>query len=174
MTPANIPNAAGAGILSVINPAEFLDWKVQLDYTERRFAIYAGINRGVKAGSFNAALLGAYLGGGGNAGVPYDEEVLTSFEAGFKATLAGGAARLNGSAYYYDYADYQAFLFVGVGGNSVNLDAETYGAELELQASPTDRLDLILSASYVDAQIDDLPLRNGSPTHQKCHTYLHS
>ena len=70
---------------------------------------------------------------------------------GFKSTLAGGAARLNGSAYYYDYADYQAFLFVGVGGNSVNLDAETYGAEIELQASPTDRLDLILSASYVDA-----------------------
>ena len=162
-----IPNAAGAG-----DPLSYQDdlsesfWtgKVQLDYTPSDdLLIYAGINRGVKAGSFNAALLGAYLGGGGNAGVPYDEEVLTSFEAGFKATLAGGVARLNGSAYYYDYADYQAFLFVGVGGNSVNLDAETYGAELELQASPTDRLDLILSASYVDAQIDDLPLRNGSP-----------
>ncbi len=62
-----------------------------------------------------------------------------------------------------DYSDYQAFLFVGVGGNVVNLDAETYGAEIELQASPTDRLDLIVSASYVDAQVDDLPLRNGSP-----------
>ena len=162
-----IPNAAGAG-----DPLSYQDdlsesfWtgKLQLDYTPSDdLLIYAGVNRGVKAGSFNAALLGAYLGGGGNAGVPYDEEVLTSFEVGFKSTIAGGAARLNGSAYYYDYADYQAFLFVGVGGNSVNLDAETYGAEIELQASPTDRLDLILSASYVDATIDDLPLRNGSP-----------
>ena len=162
-----IPNAAGAG-----DPLSYQDdlsesfWtgKLQLDYTPTDdLLIYAGVNRGVKAGSFNAALLGAYLGGGGNAGVPYDEEVLTSFEVGFKSTIAGGAARLNGSAYYYDYADYQAFLFVGVGGNSVNLDAETYGAEIELQASPTDRLDLILSASYVDATIDDLPLRNGSP-----------
>jgi len=162
-----IPNAAGAG-----DPLSYQDdlsesfWtgKLQLDYTPSDdLLLYAGINRGVKAGSFNAALLGAYLGGGGNAGVPYEEEVLTSFEVGFKSTLAGGAARLNGSAYYYDYADYQAFLFVGVGGNSVNLDAETYGAEIELQASPTDRLDLILSASYVDATIDNLPLRNGSP-----------
>jgi len=162
-----IPNAAGAG-----DPLSYQDdlsesfWtgKLQLDYTPSDdLLIYAGVNRGVKAGSFNAALLGAYLGGGGNAGVPYDEEVLTSFEVGFKSTIAGGAARLNGSAYYYDYADYQAFLFVGVGGNSVNLDAETYGAEIELQASLTDRLDLILSASYVDATIEDLPLRNGSP-----------
>ena len=162
-----IPNAAGAG-----DPLSYQDdlsesfWtgKLQFDYTPNDdLLIYAGVNRGVKAGSFNAALLGAYLGGGGNAGVPYDEEVLTSFELGFKSTIAGGAARLNGSAYYYDYADYQAFLFVGVGGNSVNLDAETYGAEIELQASPTDRLDLILSASYVDATIEDLPLRNGSP-----------
>ena len=162
-----IPNAAGAG-----DPLSYQDdlsesfWtgKLQLDYAPSDdLLIYAGVNRGVKAGSFNAALLGAYLGGGGNAGVPYDEEVLTSYEVGFKSTIAGGAARLNGSAYYYDYADYQAFLFVGVGGNSVNLDAETYGAEIELQASPTDRLDLILSASFVDATIEDLPLRNGSP-----------
>lgn len=162
-----IPNAAGAG-----DPFFFDDdysetfWtgKIQLDYSPNEdLLVYAGINRGVKAGGFNAALLGAYLGSGGNAGVPYDEEVLTSYEAGFKATLLGGAARLNGSAYYYDYADYQAFLFVGVGGVSINQDAETFGMELELQASPTDSLDIILSASYVDATIDDLPLRSGSP-----------
>lgn len=162
-----LPNASGAG-----DPFFYTDdysetfWtgKLQLDYTPNDdLLLYAGINRGVKAGGFNAALLGAYLGSGGNAGVPYDEEVLTSYEAGFKATIMGGAARLNGSAYYYDYADYQAFLFVGVGGVSINQDAETVGAELELQASPTDNLDLILSASWVDASLDDLPLRSGSP-----------
>ncbi|MEM1110684.1 MAG: TonB-dependent receptor [Pseudomonadota bacterium] len=162
-----LPNAAGAG-----DPFNFSDdlsddlWtgKIQLDYTPSDdLLIYGGINRGVKAGSFNAALLGAYLGSGGNDGVPYDEEVLTAYELGFKWTFMDGLARLNGAAYYYDYADYQAFLFVGVGGVSINQDAETYGAELELQASPTDNLDIILSASYVDASIDDLPLRSGSP-----------
>ena len=138
--------------------------KLQVDYTPNDdLLVYAGVNRGVKAGSYNAPLLGAYLGAGGNAGLPYDEEVLTSYEAGFKATVLGGRARLNGSIYYYDYADYQAFLFVGVGGVSINQDAETTGAEIELQASPTEDLDLILSASYMDATIDGLPLRNGSP-----------
>ena len=162
-----IPNASGAGDpFSFVGDLSENFWtgKLQLEYSPNDdLLLYGGINRGVKAGSFNAPLLGAYLGAGGNEGVPYDEEVLTSYEAGFKSTIAGGLARLNGAAYYYDYADYQAFLFVGVGGVSINQDAETYGAELELQASPTDNLDLILSASYVDAQIDNLPLRSGSP-----------
>ena len=162
-----IPNVSGAG-----DPFAYDDdssdtlWagKVQLDYRPNDdLLLYAGISRGIKAGSFNAPLLGAYLGSGANAGLPYDEEILTAYEAGFKATFADGMTRVNGSVYYYDYEDYQAFLFVGVGGVSLNKDAETYGAELEIQTSPMDGLDLILSGSYVDAQIDDLPLRSGSP-----------
>ena len=138
--------------------------KLQVDWTPSDdLLVYAGVNRGVKAGSYNAALLGGYLGAGGAAGVPYDEEILTSYEVGFKSTLMGGQARLSGSAYYYDYEDYQAFLFVGVGGVTINQDVETTGAELELQVSPTPDLDVILSASYVDATLDDLPLRVGSP-----------
>jgi len=39
--------------------------KLQLDYhLTDQFLLYAGVNRGVKAGSFNAPLLGAYLGSG--------------------------------------------------------------------------------------------------------------
>ena len=58
-----------------------------------------------------------------------------------------GSTRINGTAFYYDYTDYQAFLFVGVGGVVINRDAETYGAELEIQSSPADGWDIILSAS---------------------------
>ncbi|MEH6607853.1 MAG: TonB-dependent receptor [Halioglobus sp.] len=138
--------------------------KLQLDFRANDdLLLYGGINRGVKAGSFNAPLLGSYLGSGGNAGLPYDEEVLISYEVGFKSTLGDGSTRLNGSAYYYDYTDYQAFLFVGVGGVVVNADAESYGAELELQTTPMAGLDIILSASYLDAEVKDLPLRSGSP-----------
>ena len=43
---------------------------------------------------------------------------MTSYEVGFKSTLQDGMTRVNGSIYYYDYEDYQAFLFVGVGGVS--------------------------------------------------------
>lgn len=161
-----IPNAFGAG-----SPYETTDstsdtlWagKLQLDWRPNDdLLLYAGINRGVKAGSFNAPLLGAFLGAGGFPSLPYEEEVLTSYEGGFKASL-NESTRLNGSIFYYDYSDYQAFLFVGVGGVVVNADAENYGVELELQTSPTDNLDVILSMSYFDATVKDILLRNGSP-----------
>lgn len=160
-------NPAGAG-----SPFFFDDdtsdtlWagKLQLDYRPNDdLLLYAGINRGVKAGSFNAPLLGAYLGSGGDSALPYDEEVLISYEGGFKATLGDGNTRLNGSFFYYDYSDYQAFLFVGVGGVVINADAETYGAELELQTTPVDGLDLIFNVAWFDSEVQDVPLRSGSP-----------
>ncbi len=138
--------------------------KLQLDWRPSdELLLYAGINRGVKAGSFNAPLLGSYFGSGGDAALPYDEEILTAYEGGFKATLGSGNTRLNGSVFYYDYKDYQAFLFVDVGGVVVNADAETYGAELELQTSPRDGLDLLFNIAYIDSEVQDIPLRNGSP-----------
>lgn len=162
-----IPNAFGAG-----SPFFFQDstsdplWtgKLQLDWhPSDDLMVYAGINRGVKAGSFNAPLLGSFLGSGGDTALPYDEEVLLSYDGGFKATLGDGRTRLNGSVFYYDYSDYQAFLFVGVSGVVINADAETYGAELELTSSPVDGLDLMFSAAYFDATVKDIPLRFGSP-----------
>ncbi len=162
-----IPNAFGAGspFLFDTDTSDTL-WagKLQLDWRPNDdLLLYAGINRGVKAGSFNAPLLGAFLGAGGNSAIPYDEEVLTAYEAGFKATFGDGRTRLNGSVFYYDYEDYQAFLFVGVGGVVINADAENIGLELELQTSPAEGLDIILSLSYFDAEVKDILLRNGSP-----------
>ena len=162
-----IPNAFGAGspfLFEDDTSDTFWTGKAQLDWRPTDdLLLYAGINRGVKAGSFNAPLLGAFLGAGGNEALPYDEEVLISYESGFKATLGNGMTRVNGSLFYYDYSDYQAFLFVGVGGVVVNADAETYGGELEIITSPVDGLDLRLSAAYFDATVKDVPLRSGSP-----------
>jgi iron complex outermembrane receptor protein len=138
--------------------------KVQLDWRPNDdLLLWAGINRGVKAGSFNAPLLGSYFGSGGESALPYDEEVLVSYETGFKSTLLGGTTRLNGTIYYYDYSDYQAFLFVDVGGVVFNADDTTYGAELELQTSPMDGLDLMANVAWFDATVKDVPLRVGSP-----------
>ena len=137
--------------------------KAQLDFRPYDgLLVYAGISRGSKAGSYNAPLFGAYLGGGGNAALPYKDETLWSYEAGFKASL-GERTRLNGAVYYYDYKDAQAFLFVGVGGFVINADQRTYGAELELQTNPIDGLDIALSASVLDAKLKDLLLRANSP-----------
>lgn len=133
--------------------------KIQLDWRPTDDTlIYAGINRGVKAGSYNAPLLGGYFLAGGNPSIPYDEEILLSYEVGFKTSFQDGMTRLNGSFYYYDYSDYQAFLFAGVGGVVINADAETYGMELELITNPIEGLDILLSAAWVDATVEDVPL----------------
>ncbi len=136
--------------------------KVQLDWhATDNTLVYAGINRGIKAGSFNAPIPGGLPFP--DTVIPYDEEVLTSFEGGFKTTIMEGLGRLNGSVFYYDYDDYQAFLFTGVSGVVVNADAENMGAELELQLSPGEGWDILLSGAYLDATVKDVPYRIGSP-----------
>lgn len=133
--------------------------KAQLEFRPKEdLLLYAGVSRGVKAGSYNAQLAGGLPAP--TSFIPYDEEVLYSYEAGFKASL-GNFTRLNGSAFYYDYNGYQAFLFTGVSGVVINADAENYGAELELQTSPVDGLDVILGVAWFDATVKDVPLRVG-------------
>ena len=55
--------------------------------------------------------------------IPYDDETLHSIEAGFKSTWGDGRTRFNGTFFYYDYSDYQAFIFTGVAGVVINADA---------------------------------------------------
>jgi len=140
--------------------------KLQIDYRATDdLLLYAGVNRGVKAGSFNAPLLGSYISllfATGNDGIPYDEEVLLSYEGGFKATFFDGSTRFNGSVFYYDYTNYQAFLFTGIGGVVINSDADNYGIELELQTSPFEGFDALLGLSWFDATVKDVPLLIGS------------
>ena len=138
--------------------------KAQLDYhLADQTMIYAGVNRGVKAGSFNAPLLGAYLGSGQDASLPYKAETLYAYEAGLKSTFWDGRARFDTSVFYYDYRNYQAFLFVGVGGVVINADAHSVGSEMQLQVTPARGLDVILGASWLNAIVEDIPLRYGSP-----------
>ena len=132
--------------------------------------IYGGVDRGTKAGGFNGK-----LNDGGSppldpADIPYDEEVLWAYEVGFKSTILDGTTRVNGSAYYYDYQDYQAFVFVGASGFVRNADAETFGFELEVASRPIEPLDLSFSLSWIDAEVQDLEiatdvLRDVEPAH---------
>ena len=126
--------------------------KVELDYRPNDdLLLFGSWNRGTKASGFNAPFLA--VGGNPADVLPYKPEELDAFELGFKWTFADGLARLNGSAYYYDYNDYQAFDLVVLDALTTNRSAEMAGFELELQASPTDGLDILLGFAYNDAEI---------------------
>ena len=123
--------------------------------------LYAGINRGVKAGSYNAQLPGGLAVP--TSAIPYKAETLVSYEGGFKYTFPDGRTRFNASAYHYDYRDYQAFLFTGVSGVVINADAVTNGVEAELFTSPIEGLDAGVTVSWFDATVKDVPLRVNGP-----------
>ena len=136
--------------------------KLQLNYKpDDSLLAYVSVNRGVKAASYNGPIPGGL--GFPNSFLPYKKEVLYSYEAGLKKTLAGGKTRLSLDAFYYDYQDYQTFLFTGVSGIVINNDAENYGAEFQIQTSPAEGWDVVFGVSWFDATVKDVPLRINSP-----------
>ena len=158
------PLFGGSGPMGYADKSGHTLWagKVQLDFqVNPDLLIYAGVNRGVKAGSYNAPVPGGRPVP--TSSIPYRAEVLTNYEGGVKYTFPDRATRFNASAFYYNYKNYQAFLFSGVGGIVINADARTYGVEASLFTSPVRGLDIGLSVSYFDALVKDVPLRAGGP-----------
>ena len=115
--------------------------EAQLDWRPQDGCWSGSVSRGVKAGSYNAPLLGSYLGSGGDASLPYKPEELMAYEVGFKSSLERPHAPERRGV-LLRLQDSQAFLFVGVGGVVINADAESYGAELHCETTPIDGLDL--------------------------------
>jgi iron complex outermembrane receptor protein len=136
--------------------------KVQFEYRPAEGTLlYVGVNRGVKAGSYNAQLNGGLATP--DSAIKYGAETLWSYEGGFKLSLLDNKVRLNGAVYYYDYKNYQSFLFTGVSGLVINADARTYGGEISLQANPIPGLDMALTFSQFNATVKNVPLRVAGP-----------
>lgn len=141
--------------------------KAELDYKiDQDNLLYASVNRGAKGGGWSAPSSG-YVNLNPSYGfVPtlkmnYDEERLTSYEAGFKSTFWDGAARLNGDVFYYDYKNYQGF-FLDVATQIVeNIDAKVKGSELELAVVPFHGMHVQLGVSYLDTQALNVPTPAG-------------
>ncbi len=136
------------------------DWagKLALDWTPSdNMLIYGSITRGHKSGGFNASIDGAIP----VSEMRFEAEILTSYELGLKATLFGGNTRLNSSAFYYDYKDYQAFDLRGLAAVISNRDAKVSGAEIELTTVPAEGWLLNLGASFLDTTVKDFGLSTG-------------
>ena len=133
--------------------------KLQLEYRPQAGVMYyGGVNRGTKAGGFNAPFLG-----GPNpvdAQVPYKPEVLYSYEVGAKTTLLDHRLRLNGAVFYYDYRDYQGFKFLNFATIVGNYAADVKGAEFDVEYRPVSALTLSAGAAYVDSIVKNVQAGN--------------
>lgn len=142
--------------------------RAQIDYDiTDDVMLYASYNRGVKGFGYNAPVdpSGSALfidpltydpAVNAQDAFKFDDETLNAFEIGLKSTLAGGSARFNVSAFYYDYNDYQALNLEGITQIITNNDARMYGLDAELFVEPWEGGDIVLGASLLDAKVKDV------------------
>ena len=148
--PYAVTYSTGTGYPNAEHTYHIPTGKVEIDYKiDHDNLLYASVNRGAKGGGWSAPSSGYVNLNPALTAVPvlnlnYNEERLTSYETGFKSTFWNGAARLNGSVFYYDYKDYQGF-FLDVATQIVeNINATVKGGELELAVVPLRGLNMQL------------------------------
>jgi len=170
VTPATFTGMSDVARLALVQTIDFpatkswnnVSGRVSFDY---KFADevmgYVSVARGFNSGNFNG---GAFFDQAEASLV--NPEVLKSYEIGVKSQLAGGALRLNGDVFYYDFTNQQVFVLAsGAGGlpfqQLSNAAASSlYGAELELAWRPLSALLVQSGAGYTHSKFDkfDSPL----------------
>jgi outer membrane receptor protein involved in Fe transport len=133
-----------------------VDWKPQLSFTQDTL-VYASFSRGYKGGGANPPRVDI------NPAViqyqplaeTFDPEYVNAFEIGTKNTLAGGALRLNATAFYYDYKDYQVSQIVDRISLNENFDSRTWGLELETIWRPNRNFRMDANLGYLNTKIAD-------------------
>ena len=133
--------------------------KFEIDYKPNRDTlIYASVSRGLKSPGFNNGIISNGLA---PSLIPFRSETMVAWELGLKSTFADGRASANLAGFYYDYKNFQAVSFEGVGSLISNRDAKIYGMEAEFNAKPIDGLTLSLSGGYVHTKLYDVPNAGG-------------
>ena len=141
---------------SAANSYDDVGWKIGIDWTPNEdWLVYATVGTGYKSGGINVG-----FGSPAEFNI-YDEETLLAVEGGFKSTLWDGRARLNVSAFYYDYEDLQIFdqttgafglaLFIG---NAPQADYA--GVEVEFLVNPVEGLDLMFNVNHLSTEFKNL------------------
>ena len=138
-----------------VTPMGVVGWRFSDDVNA-----YFKISSGFKSGGFyGVATNNASFTSG------FDPETILSYELGVKSRLADNRVQLNISAFFNEYDDFQAGLFIPevVGTVVVNAgEAEMWGGEIELLARPIANLDLTFNYSYLDTEYVDFKDGDGN------------
>lgn len=129
-------------------------YRAGIDYRPTEdIMLYGSVSRGFKSGGWNTNRSPALRG-------PVGSETVKNYEVGLKSQFFDRKLTLNAALFYYKYRGIQALIGTTdpVTGLTTSLyinagDPRTYGAELELNANVTDRLELRLGAGYLDTKV---------------------
>ena len=161
----NEPNCLLVG-LNDVSPPTFkdsnFDWRIAADYRlSQALMVYAQVSTGYRSGGFNPRpFFGPTDPLGRNQVKEFKPEKLTAYEIGFKSDLAGGAIRLNASAFYNDYKDIILTLSACptapcLQPNNVGA-AEVKGFEVETLLNPVEGLSFDGALSYLDFEYTEI------------------
>ncbi len=122
-----------------------LDWKI----TDRNL-LYFSYSRGYKSGGINPPLSPVFA-------VPatFGPETVNAFEIGSKNTFLNGTARINLTAFYYQYKSLQLSRIVARTSVNDNVNADIMGLEAEGILSPTRNLLINLNASFLRTRVSN-------------------
>jgi iron complex outermembrane receptor protein len=150
-----------------------MDWDnvsgmVRLDYTlDSGGFMYGSISTGYRAGGFNLGTLAPGVDS-------FDEETITSYELGYKGSMADDSLLVELAAYYYDYEDLQvnqSYLDPQTGASGTEFTnaagAEVKGFEAQFTWLVSDSFRLAGSYAYNNAKYTDFKTIDKSTLDQK-------
>lgn len=126
------------------------------------FATYA---RGYRSGGFN----GDFFDSVNDTADAFDEEIIDSYEVGFKSEFWDERARLNASAFMYTYDNLQVSQLLPAPNGTVTSSitnagsAKREGFEIELVVAPRDTLLVTLAYTGVAGDFEEFPPVVASP-----------
>jgi len=124
------------------------------------WTIYTGWSRGFRSGGFNQTGVGVVAAANNIKGVGdmFNAEIADTYELGVKGLMLDNRLQLDADVYHTHSQN--GYFFVYLAANSTqnlgNLNATYKGAEFELTARATDRLDLYAGYGYTDSKITQM------------------
>lgn len=138
-----------------------MDWDnlsglIRMEYTLNNGGfLYGSISTGYRSGGFNLGVVAPGVDS-------FDEETLTSYEVGYKGSLADDSLLLELAAYYYDYSDLQvvqSFLDPETGDQGTEFTnaaaADVKGVEAQFTWLVSDKFRMSGSYAYNNAKYTD-------------------
>lgn len=132
-----------------------VEWKPQ-----DNILYYGSISTGFRSGGYSVAFAATQ-----DELTSLEPEEITSYEIGFKTTLADNSVQFNGAFFRYDFRDGHIDVDAANSPVPITINAaeiETLGAELDVKWAPIDGLQISSGVGWVDAELKSkLTLQTG-------------